>query len=131
MEVTRNGSQPAKIGGDGNFTGHALRTPLFGAHAPSRMVGGAVTFEAGARTVWHTHPVGQILIITMGSGKVQSWDGPVVDVGPGDVVWFAPGEKHWHGASPTSGMSHIAIVEQEKGETTTWLEPVTQTQYTG
>ena len=131
MEVTRNGTLPCSLGGPENFTGHVVRTPLFGARAPSRMVGGVATFEMGARTVWHTHPVGQILIITSGRGKVQSWDGPVQEVLSGDVVWFPPGEKHWHGASDTSGMSHIAIVEQENGASTTWMEPVTAEQYRG
>jgi quercetin dioxygenase-like cupin family protein len=131
MEIARNGSQPASLGGKSNFTGHVLRTPLFGPRAPSKIVGGVATFEPGARTVWHTHPVGQVLVVTAGVGRVQSWGEPVADVSPGDVVWFSPGEKHWHGASATSGMSHIAIAEEENGETTTWLEPVTSAQYQG
>lgn len=131
MEITRVGSQASSIGGPENFTGHVRRDPLFGGHAPSRMVGGLATFEAGARTVWHTHPVGQILIITQGAGRVQTWGGPIEDVKVGDVVWFAPAEKHWHGAGPTTGMTHLALVEHEDGETTTWLEPVTPEQYGG
>jgi quercetin dioxygenase-like cupin family protein len=129
MEINRNDAQPSSLGGSNNFTGHVVRTPLFGTHSPSRMVGGIATFAMGARTVWHTHPVGQVLIITFGRGRVQSWGGPVEQVAPGDVVWFAPGEKHWHGASDTSQMSHIALVEEENGETTVWLEPVTPEQY--
>jgi len=131
MEIKRVGSQPSSIGGPENFTGHVRRDPLFGAHAPSRMVGGIATFEPGARTVWHTHPVGQILIVTQGAGRVQTWGGSIEAIRVGDVVWFAPGEKHWHGAGPTTGMSHIALVEHEDGETTNWLEPVTPDQYGG
>ena len=131
MEITRNGSQHSSPGPAANFTGHARRDPLFKAPAPSRMVGGSVTFDAGARTVWHTHPLGQILIITAGVGCVQTWAGPVEEVKPGDIIWFAPGEKHWHGASPKVGMAHIALVEAENGETTDWLEPVSDSQYLG
>lgn len=131
MEITRNGTQKSSIGPEVNFTGHARRDPLFTTPAPARMFGGAVTFDAGARTVWHTHPLGQILIYTAGLGRVQSWGGPVEEVGPGDIVWFAPGEKHWHGASPDMGATHIALVEAENGETTDWQEPVTDAQYRG
>ena len=129
MEIARNGSKPSSAGGPENFTGHVLRTPLFGGFASSRMVGGVATFAPGARTVWHTHPIGQILVITSGCGRVQVWGGPAEDVKPGDVVWFAPGEKHWHGATASSGMAHIAIVETDGAEATTWLEPVTDEQY--
>lgn len=129
MEITRVGSQASSVGGTDNFTGHVRRDPLFGSHAPSRMVGGIATFEAGARTVWHTHPVGQVLIVTQGAGRVQTWGGPIEEIRVGDVVWFPPGEKHWHGAGPTTGMSHIALVEHENGQTTTWMEPVTDEQY--
>jgi quercetin dioxygenase-like cupin family protein len=131
MDITRNGSKHSSIGGPENFTGHALRTPLFSGFAPSRMLGGMVAFDPGARTVWHTHPIGQILIITSGCGRVQVWGGSVNEVKAGDVVWFAPGEKHWHGAAPNTGMSHIAIVETAGAESTTWLEPVTDEQYGG
>lgn len=131
MDITRNGSQNSSIGPEANFTGHARRDPLFKTPAPSRMVGGAVTFDAGARTVWHTHPLGQILIYTSGLGRVQAWGGPVEEVGPGDIVWFGPGEKHWHGAAPGMGATHIALVEAENGETTDWQEPVTDAQYRG
>jgi quercetin dioxygenase-like cupin family protein len=129
MNITRNGSQASSTGPAANFTGHARRDPLFKAPAPSRMVGGAVTFDASARTVWHTHPLGQILIITAGVGCVQTWGGPVERVLPGDIIWFDAGEKHWHGASPTVGMTHIALVEASDGETTDWMEPVTDSQY--
>jgi quercetin dioxygenase-like cupin family protein len=130
MKITRNGDQASGIGPAANFTGHARRDSLFTNPAPSRMVGGSVTFDAGARTVWHTHPVGQILIYTAGVGTVGKWGGPVETVYPGDVVWFEPGEKHWHGAAPTVGATHIALVESEDGETTDWMEPVTDAQYT-
>jgi quercetin dioxygenase-like cupin family protein len=131
MEISRNGSRPSSLGPATNFTGHARRDPLFTNPEPSRMVGGAVTFDAGARTVWHTHPIGQILIYTAGVGHVQSWGGSVEIVYPGDVIWFAPGEKHWHGASPTVGASHIALVEAESGATTDWMEQVADAQYSG
>lgn len=131
MQITRNGQQPSSLGDAANFTGHARRDPLFSNPAPSRMVGGAVTFAPGARTVWHTHPVGQILIYTSGVGLVQGEQGPPQTVGPGDIIWFAPGERHWHGASATVGASHIALLEAESGETTVWLEPVTEAQYAG
>lgn len=131
MEINRNGSQPSGIGPEANFTGHARRDALFSNPAPSKMVGGSVTFDVGARTVWHTHPVGQILIYTSGVGCVQIWGGPIEMVYPGDVIWFEPGEKHWHGASPTVGASHIALVESENGATTDWMEPVTDVQYSG
>jgi quercetin dioxygenase-like cupin family protein len=131
MKITRNGTQPSSPGPAANFTGHVRRDTLFANPAPSRMVGGAVTFDPGARTVWHTHPLGQILIFTAGLGRVQSWGHPVEEVGPGDIVWFAPGEKHWHGAAVLAGASHIALVEAEAGETTDWMEPVTDEQISG
>lgn len=129
MKITRNGTQASSTGPKANFTGHARRDPLFTNPAPSKMVGGAVTFDAGARTVWHTHPVGQILIYTAGVGRVGKWGEPAQTVYPGDVVWFEPGEKHWHGADETVGASHIALVESENGATTDWMEPVTNDQY--
>jgi quercetin dioxygenase-like cupin family protein len=131
MEIRRNGSQPSSLGPSQNFTGHVRRDPLFRAMEPSRMHGSAVNFDPGARTVWHTHPVGQILIITAGCGRVGSWGRAVEEVKAGDIVWFAPGEKHWHGAAPTTGMTHIAIAEELDGETTNWMEPVTEDQYNG
>ena len=103
--------------------------PLFRASAPARAAGSAVTFEPGARTAWHTHPLGQTLIVTAGRGLAQRWGGPVEEIGPGDVVWFPPGEKHWHGATATTAMTHIAIQEQRDGETVRWLEHVGDDQY--
>ena len=131
MNITRNGSQASSLGPATNFTGHVRRDPLFKTPPPSRMVGGLATFDAGARTVWHTHPIGQILIVTAGVGCVQTWGGPIEEIHAGDIVWFEPGEKHWHGASPKVGMTHIALVEAEGGETADWLEPVTESQYLG
>jgi quercetin dioxygenase-like cupin family protein len=129
MQISRAGSQPSSQGASEYFTGSVRLDPLFKAHEPARAVGATVTFEPGARTAWHTHPLGQTLIVTAGCGRVQRWDGPVQEVRPGDVVWFPPGEKHWHGASPTTAMSHIAIQEELDGTTVTWLEPVTEEQY--
>lgn len=131
MDIKRNGSQPSSLGPAENFTGHARRDPIYRAAAPSRLVAGAVTFDPAARTVWHTHPVGQLLIITAGSGRVGTWGGPVEVVNAGDAVWFPQHEKHWHGAGPTTGMTHIAIAEAENGEAVTWLEPVSEAQFLG
>ena len=103
--------------------------PLFGASAPARAAGNAVTFEPGARTAWHTHPLGQTLIVTAGSGRAQREGGPVEEIYPGDVVWFAPGEKHWHGAAPTTAMTHIAIQEALDGKAVEWMEKVSDEQY--
>jgi quercetin dioxygenase-like cupin family protein len=129
MDIKRIGSEPSSLGPETNFTGHVRRDPIFTAQAPSALVAGAATFDAGARTVWHTHQVGQLLIITAGVGRVQVWGGPVEEVHAGDAVWFAPGEKHWHGAAPRNGMSHIAVVEARDGKATDWMEPVTAEQY--
>jgi len=129
MNITRVGSQPSGKVSPDNFIGMARRDPLFQVSEPGRIAGSMVTFEPGARTNWHAHPLGQILIITAGCGWVQSWGGPIEEVKPGDVVWFPPGEKHWHGAKPTTAMSHIAIVEHVNGNTADWMEPVTDTQY--
>ncbi len=131
MEIRRNGSQPSSLGPAANFSGHARRDPIYRASAPSRLAAGQVTFDAGARTVWHTHPVGQLLIVTAGCGLVGTWQGALEEVKAGDVVWFPPGEKHWHGAGATTGMSHIAIVEEVDGSGVTWLEPVSDAQYQG
>jgi quercetin dioxygenase-like cupin family protein len=103
--------------------------PLFAAHEPARATGISVTFEPGARTVWHTHPLGQILIVTAGSGCVQRWNGPIETIHPGDVIWCPPGEKHWHGAGPTTAMTHIALQEQIDGKYVDWLEKVSDAQY--
>lgn len=129
MEIKQNGSQPSSIGGSENFTGHVRRDPIFTANLPSRLATGYVTFDPGARTVWHTHPFGQLLVITAGCGRVGTWEGEVRDVKAGDVIWFEAGEKHWHGASENVGMTHIAITEAENGSAVDWLEPVNDQQY--
>ena len=129
MEVKRIGSQPSGKGSSQYFTGVVRVDPLFDAPDPARVVGASVTFEAGARTAWHTHPLGQTLIVTAGCGRVQREGGPVEEIRPGDVVWIPPGEKHWHGASPTTAMTHIAIQEKLDGKTVDWLEPVSDEQY--
>ena len=109
MDIKRVGTQPSGKGPPEWFTGTVRVDPLFAAHDPARAAGASVTFEPGARTAWHTHPLGQTLIVTAGCGRVQRWGGPVEEIRPGDVVWFPPGEKHWHGAAPTTAMTHIAI----------------------
>src|SRR3954471_9149326 len=131
MNITRVGSQPSVKGPADWFTGTVRIDPLFQAPSPARAAGAAVTFEPGARTAWHTHPLGQTLIVTAGSGRAQRWGGPIEEIRPGDVVWFAPGEKHWHGASPTTAMTHIAVQEQLDGKPVDWLEHVTDDQYDG
>jgi quercetin dioxygenase-like cupin family protein len=129
MKITRSGAQSSAKGPDDWFTGTVRIDPLFAAPAPARAAGAAVTFEPGARTAWHTHPLGQTLIVTFGLGRVQRNGGPVEEIRPGDVVWFEPGEKHWHGASPTTAMQHIAIQEALDGKAVEWLEHVTDEQY--
>jgi quercetin dioxygenase-like cupin family protein len=129
MEIKRAGSQPSGKGPADWFTGAVRIDPLFTAPDPAFVQGALVTFEPGARTAWHTHPLGQTLIVTAGLGWAQHEGGPVEEIRPGDVVWFAPGEKHWHGASPTNGMSHIAIQEKKDGKVVEWLEHVTNAQY--
>jgi quercetin dioxygenase-like cupin family protein len=129
MEIKRNGSQPSSKGPAEYFTGTVRRDPLFEAPEPARARGASVTFEPGARTAWHTHPLGQILIVTAGRGRAQRWGGPVEEIHPGDVVWFGPGEKHWHGAAPTTAMTHIAIQEALNGEVVDWMEHVSDEQY--
>ena len=129
MDISRNGSQPSKTGPSDWFTGKTRIDPLFAAHDPARAAAASVTFEPGARTAWHTHPLGQTLIVTAGLGRVQVWEGPIQEIRPGDVVWFPPGEKHWHGASPTAAMTHIAIQEQVDGTPVEWMEHVTDEQY--
>ena len=129
MEVKRSGSQPSGKGPAEYFTGTVRIDPLFQAHEPARVLGASVTFEAGARTAWHTHPRGQVLIVTAGVGRVQLWGGAVEEIRAGDVVRIPPGVKHWHGASPSTAMTHIAIVEQLDGQNTVWLEPVSDEQY--
>src|SRR5438105_953803 len=129
MEIKRNGSQPSNKGPSDYFTGTVRVDPLFQAHDPARAVGASVTFEPGARTAWHTHPLGQTLIVTAGCGLAQSWGGAIEEIRPGDVVWFPPGEKNWHGAAPTTAMTHIAIQEQLDGKTVDWMEKVSDEQY--
>ena len=131
MEITRNGSQPSGKEPAEYFTGQVRIDPLFEAPDPARVAGANVTFEPGARTAWHTHPRGQTLIVTAGRGRVQRWGGPIEDILPGDVIWFPPGEKHWHGASPTTAMTHIAIQERLDGKPVDWMEKVSDEQYQG
>ena len=129
MEITRNGTLPSNKAPGDHLTGAVRVDPLFQAPAPARVVGASVTFEPGARTAWHTHPLGQTLVVTAGLGWVQREGGSVDEIRPGDVVWFAPGEKHWHGASPTTAMTHLAIQEAKDGKTADWLEKVSDEQY--
>ena len=131
MEIKRNGSQASGRGPAEYFTGAVRVDRLFEAPEPARVVGASVTFEPGARTAWHTHPLGQTLIVTAGCGRAQRWGGPVEEIRPGDVVWFPPGEKHWHGATPRTAMTHLAIQEKVDGKTVDWLEQVSDTQYEG
>jgi quercetin dioxygenase-like cupin family protein len=131
MEITRAGAQPSGKGPGDWFTGTVRIDPLFQAAAPARAAAAAVTFEPAARTAWHTHPLGQTLIVTAGCGRAQRWGGPIEEIRPGDVVRFAPDEKHWHGASPTTAMTHIAVQEQLDGKAVEWLEQVTDEQYAG
>ncbi|HJQ98077.1 MAG TPA: cupin domain-containing protein [Candidatus Polarisedimenticolaceae bacterium] len=129
MEIQRSGSKPSGIGPAEYFTGSVRIDPLFQAADPARAVGAAVTFEPGARTAWHTHPLGQTLIVTSGCGLAQRWGGTIEEIRPGDVVWFPPGEKHWHGATAATAVTHIAIQERLDGKTVDWLEKVTDEQY--
>jgi quercetin dioxygenase-like cupin family protein len=129
MEIKKVGSQPSGKGPEDWFTGTVRIDPLFQSQAPARAAGAAVTFEPGARTAWHTHPLGQTLIVVSGLGWAQKEGGAVEEIRPGDVVWFSPGEKHWHGASPTTAMTHIAIQESLDGKVVDWMEKVTEDQY--
>ncbi|MGA8940871.1 MAG: cupin domain-containing protein [Acidobacteriaceae bacterium] len=129
MEIKRAGSQPSAKGSADWFTGSVRVDPLFQAPDPAFVQGASVTFEPGARTAWHTHPLGQTLIVTAGSGLVQRWEGTIEPIHPGDVVWFAPNEKHWHGATPTAALTHIAIQERLNNKVVDWLEQVTDEQY--
>ena len=126
MDIKRSGSQPSGKGPAEYFTGAVRIDPLFEAPEPAHVVGASVTFEPGARTAWHTHPLGQTLIVTAGCGRAQRWEDPIEEIRPGDVVWFSPGEKHWHGASPTTAMTHIAIQEKLNGKTVDWMEQVSE-----
>jgi quercetin dioxygenase-like cupin family protein len=129
MDIKRVGSRPSGKGPEDWFTGAVRIDPLFQTEAPARGVGASVTFEPGARTAWHTHPLGQTLIVTAGLGWAQRDGGPIEEIRPGDVVWFAPGEKHWHGASPATAMTHIAIQESLDGKVVEWMEKVTDEKY--
>jgi quercetin dioxygenase-like cupin family protein len=129
MDIKRVGTQPSGKGPADWFTGTVRIDPLFQVRPPARAAGASVTFEPGARTAWHTHPLGQVLIVTAGCGLVQRWGGPIEEIRPGDVVWFPPGEKHWHGAAPTTAMTHIAIQEALDGKVVEWMEQVSDEQY--
>ena len=129
MDIKRSGSHPSSIGPADWFTGKARIDTLFQPKAPARAVSLNVTFEPGARTAWHSHPLGQTLIVTAGCGRVQRWGGPIEEIRPGDVVWLPPGEKHWHGAAPTTAMTHIAIEEELDGKWADWMEKVSDEQY--
>lgn len=131
MNIMRNGSQSSAKGPAEWFTGAVRIDSPFQRSAPARVAGAVVTFEPGARTAWHTHPLGQTLIVTSGSGRVQRAGGPIEDIRPGDVVWIEPGERHWHGASPTTAMTHIAVQEQVEGKAVDWMEHVSDDQYLG
>jgi 4-carboxymuconolactone decarboxylase len=129
IRITRRGSQTPRQGPAENFTGSVRVDPLFQANAPARASGSLVTFEPGARSAWHTHPLGQVLIVTAGTGRVQRWGDPVDEIRQGDVVWIPPGQKHWHGAAPGSSMAHIAIVETLDGKSADWMEKVSDAEY--
>ena len=131
MDIKRSGSQPSNKGPAEYFTGTVRLDPIHQAADPARVASAAVTFEPGARTAWHTHPLGQTLFVIAGAGRAQRWGGPIEEIRPGDVIWFAPGEKHWHGASPTTAMTHVAIQERLDGRTVDWMEHVTDEQYQG
>jgi quercetin dioxygenase-like cupin family protein len=129
MKITRNATEPSVRPPEEYFTGTVRLDPLFQAEAPGRAVGALVTFEPGARTAWHTHPLGQTLVVVSGLGRAQCEGGPIEEIRPGDVVWFPPGERHWHGASPANSMAHIAIQEHLDGKAVDWLDKVTDEQY--
>ncbi len=131
MDIKRVGSQPSANGPEQCFTGTVRIDPLFDREDPARVAGASVTFEPCARTAWHTHPLGQTLIVTSGCGRVRRWGGPIEEIRPGDVVLIAPGEKHWHGATPSTAMTHIAIQEKLDGKNVDWLEKVSEEQYHG
>jgi len=129
MEIKRSGSQPSRRGQDDYFTGAVRIDPLIEAADPARVFAAGVTFEPGARTAWHTHPLGQTLIVTAGCGRAQREGGPIEEIRPGDIVWLAPGEKHWHGAAAATAMTHIAVQEKLDGKAVDWMEKVTDEQY--
>jgi len=129
MDIKRSGSQPSARGPDQYFTGSVRIDALIDAQEPARVLAASVTFEPGARSAWHTHPLGQTLIVTSGCGWTQCWGEPKVEIRPGDVIWCPPGKKHWHGATATTAMTHIAIVEKLDGKGVDWLEKVSEQQY--
>jgi len=129
MDIKRSGSRPSSRGPAEWFTGTVRIDPLFQASDPARAAGASVTFEPGARTAWHTHPLGQTLVVTFGCGLAQRWGGAIEEIRPGDVIWFPAGEKHWHGATATTAMTHIAIQEQLDGKVVDWMEKVSEEQY--
>ena len=129
MVVTRAGAQPSAKGPVQYFTGNVRVDPMFGPHAPSTAAGVAVTFEPAARSAWHTHPAGQILIVSAGAGRIQQWGRAIQEIRPGDVIWTPPGVKHWHGAAPTTAMTHLAIQESVGGKNVEWMEKVSDEQY--
>jgi quercetin dioxygenase-like cupin family protein len=131
MDIRRNAARDVRKGPADYFTGAVEISPLVEATDPARVVAASVTFAPGARTAWHTHPLGQTLVVAAGAGLAQREGGPIEEIRPGDVVWFAPGEKHWHGATATSSMTHIAIQERLDGQTVAWLEHVSDEQYRG
>jgi quercetin dioxygenase-like cupin family protein len=131
MDINRVGSQASGRGDAEHFTGTVRIDPLFQAPEPARVVGAAVTFEPGARTHWHSHPLGQTLIVIAGCGRVRPWEGDIEEIRPGDVIWAPPGEKHWHGAASTTAVTHMAIQEQLDGKTANWMEEVSDEQYEG
>jgi quercetin dioxygenase-like cupin family protein len=129
MDMHRAGSRPTRRASSDYFTGTVWQDPIIVAEAPARVVATRVSFEPGARTAWHTHPLGQTLYVLSGVGRFQAKGGPIVEIRPGDTVWIPPGEKHWHGASPNNRMTHIAMQEAEKGSAVTWMEKVTDEEY--
>lgn len=129
MDIKRSGSQASTKGAAEYFSGAVRIDPLFQAPDPARAVAASVTFEPGARTAWHSHPLGQTLVVTAGCGRAQRWGGDIEEIRPGDVIWFPPGEKHWHGATPTTAMTHTAIQEQLNGKAADWMEKVSDEQY--
>ena len=131
MEIRRAGSQASAKGSAEYFTGTVRVDPLFSAPEPARVAGASVTFEPGARTAWHKHPLGQTLVVVAGCGRAQREGGPIEEIRPGDVVWFGPGEKHWHGAAPMTAMTHLAIQERLNGKAVEWMEKVSDEQYAG
>lgn len=131
MQIKRGGEQPSQQGPETWFTGQVRIDPQHAAPAPARVSAASVTFEPGARTAWHTHPLGQTLIVTAGCGRAQVWGGPIEELRPGDVVWFPPDEKHWHGAAATTAMTHIAMQESLDGKAVDWMEHVSDEQYRG